>query len=151
MEARGQEVMGLHHSVRKSVDEVNSLQNELVVQRRVAKEARTEQQRLRNARDKLECSVVSLQAELATAKLHSQAQDAEVVQSPDQIPASNAKKDESSDEEEDELGQGLSYGNIKEKKDVASAKQQDDKLKAGYGFDDKTENKAGTSAGADGA
>jgi len=79
-------------------------------------------------------------------------EDAEVVQSQDQIPANpNKRKDESSDEEEDELVGGLSYGNIKEKKDQVSAKQQDDKLKAGYGFDDKADTKPGTSAGADGA
>jgi len=77
-----------------------------------------------------------------------QEHDVEVAQTQDQIPAKKVNKEESSDEEEEDLG-GLSYGNIKEKKDVASAKQQDDKLKAGYGFDDKAEKNP--SAGADGA
>ena len=77
-----------------------------------------------------------------------QEHDVEVAQSQDQIPAKKANKDESSDEEEEE-GQELTYGNIRDKKDVASAKQQDDKLKAGYGFDDKAEKNP--SAGADGA
>jgi len=48
-----------------------------------------------------------------------QEHDDEVAQSQDQVPAKKANKDESSDEEEDETA-GLSYGNIKEKKDVAS-------------------------------
>ena len=77
-----------------------------------------------------------------------QEHDVEVAQSQDQIPAKKAFNAESSDEEEDETA-GLSYGNIKEKKDVASKQQQDDKLKAGYGFDDKADAKP--SAGADGA
>lgn len=45
---------------------------------------------------------------------------------------------------------GASYGNITEKKDVASAKQQDENSRTGYGFDDNAEQKPGA-AGADGA
>lgn len=74
------------------------------------------------------------------------AQDAEVVQSPAAVDT-KAKAD-SSDEEEDELA-GLSYGNIKEKKDVA-ARTQDAKLKAGYGFDEPADPKAGVAAAAGG-
>lgn len=76
-----------------------------------------------------------------------QEHDVEVAQSQDQIPAKKANAAESSDEEEED--DSITYGNIKETKDVASAKQQDDKLKAGYGFDDKAEKNP--SAGADGA
>jgi hypothetical protein len=52
-----------------------------------------------------------------TTAEETKAHDAEVVQSPAKVDP-KAKAD-SSDEEEDELA-GLSYGNIKEKKDVAA-------------------------------
>jgi len=87
----------------------------------------------------------------ATAE-ETKAHDAEVAQGSQNNRArqSAANEDDSgSDLEDDELAQGLSYGNIKEKRDLASAKEQDDKLRAGYGFDEQSE-KQGASAAAGG-
>lgn len=75
-----------------------------------------------------------------------QEHDAEVAQSQEQIPAKKGTNHDSSEEEEEVELKG--YGNITEAKTVANAKQHDDKLKAGYGFDDKVEKKP--SAAADG-
>jgi hypothetical protein len=36
------------------------------------------------------------------------------------------------------LANGLSYGNIKEKKDIKTAQTEDEKATAGYGFDTTT-------------
>ena len=46
------------------------------------------------------------------------------------------KRDESSDEEvEDDIDLDVQYGNIKEDKDVAS-KRQNDEVKPGFGYED---------------
>jgi len=76
-----------------------------------------------------------------------QEHDAEVAQSQDQIPAKKGSKDDSSEEEDEDLALG-NYGNIEERKAAAGKKRQDDKHTAGYGFDDKVEKKP--SAAADG-
>jgi len=77
-------------------------------------------------------------------------QDAEVAQSQDQIQANKKKTggNEDSSEEEDEDRTLGNYGRIEERKAAAGAKGADDK-RAGYGFDDKPDNKK-PSAAADG-
>lgn len=78
-----------------------------------------------------------------------QAKDAEVIATQEKDKPTQQTKNEagSSDEEEDELAQGLSYGNIKERKEIVSAKAGEESATAGYGFESSTATKA--TAGAD--
>lgn len=76
-----------------------------------------------------------------------QAQDAEVIATQDNGKSTQQSKTAeagSSDEEEDELANGMSYGNIKEKKDITIAQTEDEKANAGYGFDTAAKKKTDT-------
>lgn len=74
-------------------------------------------------------------------------QDAEVIATQDSGKSTQQSKTVeagSSDEEEDELANGMSYGNIKEKKDIKIAQTEDEKANAGYGFDTAAKKKTDT-------